>query len=118
VRGIKEVAMSDGSDGVLFAIRVEERPEACLVTLEGEMDAPNAAALEDELLRIEATGVSRIVLDLSSLELIVSTGLAVILRAHERAEDNGHAFGVRRPRGHVLRTFELSGLDQELDFVD
>jgi anti-sigma B factor antagonist len=73
--------------------------------------------LEDELVLLEAAGVSRVVLDLGSLEFIDSTGLAVIMRAHKRARDNGHLFDVSPPHNDVNRIFELSGLDRELDFV-
>ena len=109
--------MSDRSDRGLFTVR-SEGADACRVTVAGEMDASNAHALEGALLSIEAGGASRIVLDLGSLEFIDSTGLAVIVRAHERAEGDGHRLGVTRPQGVVARTFEVVGLDQELDFVE
>jgi anti-sigma B factor antagonist len=108
--------MSDRPEGLL-AIRTTAEGDSCLVSLEGEMDGSNARDLEDELVRLEATDVRRIVLDLGSLEFIDSTGLAVIMRAHKRASDNGHRFGVRRPQPDVSRLFELCGLDKELNFV-
>jgi anti-anti-sigma factor len=88
-----------------------------LVSLEGEMNGSNARELEAELIRLKALGISRIVLDLASLESIDSTGLAVIMRANKRARDGGHLLGVKRPQGRVRRLFELSGLDRELAFV-
>ena len=77
------------------------------MSLHGELDGENAKALEDEFIRIEATSVSRIVLDLSELEFIDSTGLAVILRADRRAKNDGHVLRVLRPNGQVGRIFEL-----------
>jgi anti-sigma B factor antagonist len=109
--------MSDRSDGVRFTLRLEENGEA-VVAVGGEMDAAHAHAVENELLRIETTGISRIVLDLSSLDFIESTGLAVIVRAHERAGANGLLLGVTRPQGLVMRVFEQTGLDRALDFVE
>jgi anti-anti-sigma factor len=85
----------------LLTIRAERRGDAQLVTLAGEMDGWNAGGLEHEFIRAEAAGASLFVLDLASLEFIDSTGLAVIYRAHRRAELDGHRFDVRRPRGHV-----------------
>jgi anti-sigma B factor antagonist len=110
--------MSDQADGVLFALRSEDGSEGCTVTVEGEMSASNAHALEAELLRIEARGVSRIVLDLSAVDFIDSTALAVIVRAHERAKRHGHLLRLKRPQSDVNRRFELTGLDKELDFVE
>jgi anti-sigma B factor antagonist len=104
-------------DRGLLTIRGESQ-DAYVVAIEGEMDGSNARDLELELIRIEATGVSRIVLDLSGLEFVESTGLAVIVRAHRRSKRNGHSLGFVRPQGHVSRTFEVTGLDKELSFVD
>jgi anti-sigma B factor antagonist len=99
----------------LLTIRSEQQ-DAHLVSLHGELDGANAKTLEDEFIRIEATSVSRIVLDLSELEFIDSTGLAVIVRADTRAKNDGHVLRLLRPQGQVGRAFEISGLDQLLAF--
>jgi anti-anti-sigma factor len=100
----------------LLTIRSESEA-AHLVTVSGEMDGSNARDLEDELIRLEEEGRSQIVLNLSGLELIDSTGLAVIVRAHRRLEKKGHSLIVLRPQGQqARRAFELSGLDQVLSF--
>ena len=99
----------------LLTIRSEQQ-DAHFVSLHGELDLANAKALEDELIRIEATGVSRIVLDLSELKFIDSTGLAVIVKAHRRAMNGDHVLRLLRPHGEVARAFEVSGLDQVLAF--
>jgi anti-anti-sigma factor len=99
----------------LLTIRSEPQ-NAHLVSLHGELDGATAKELEAEFIRIEATSVSRIVLDLSELEFIDSTGLAVILRADTRAKNDGHVLRVLRPDGKVGRVFELSGLDKLLAF--
>ena len=99
----------------LLTIRSEQQ-EAHFVSLHGELDLASAKALEDELIRIEATSVSRIVLDLGDLEFVDSTGLAVIVRADTRAKNDGHVLRLLRPQGRVGRIFERSGLDQMLAF--
>ncbi len=98
-------------------LKIRSEPQhAHFVSLEGELDLSNADALRAEFARIEATSVSRIVLDLSELEFIDSTGLAVILRAHERARNDGYVLRVLRPTGQVARVFELCGLDEVLAY--
>jgi anti-sigma B factor antagonist len=89
-----------------------------LVTATGELNGSNAHDLERKLIQLEADGRSVIVLDLRQLELIDSTGLAVILRAHRRMADNAHSLSIVRPQGQVGRAFELTGLDQVLAFAD
>jgi anti-sigma B factor antagonist len=100
----------------LLTIHSEPQDDARCVSLHGALDLANANALEDEFIRIETTSVSRIVLDLSELEFIDSTGLAVIMRAHARAQNDGHVLRVLRPNGQVGRVFELCGLDEVLAF--
>jgi anti-anti-sigma factor len=104
--------------GGSLTIRSERQADAQLIALDGEMDGSNARDLEEELIRIEATSASLIVLDLTSLEFIDSTGLAVIVRADRRAEHNEHSFEVKRPQGNVGRTFERWGLDKTLSLVN
>ena len=99
----------------LLTIRSEQQ-DAHFVSLHGELDGQNAKALEDELIRIEATSVSRIVLDLGDLEFVDSTGLAVIVRADTRAKNDGHVLRLLRPNGEVARVFELCDLHEVLAF--
>ena len=104
-------------DRVLLKIRSEpQNAHFVFLSLQGELDLSNADALEDEFIRLEATSVSRIVLDLRELEFIDSTGLAVIMRAHERGNRDGHILRVLRPNGQVGRVFDLCDLDQVLAF--
>jgi anti-sigma B factor antagonist len=102
----------------LLTIVSQEQAGTHCVRLEGEMDGSNARDLEDELIRIEGTGAARIVLDLTPLDFIDSTGLAVIMRAHWRAANNAHKLSLTRPQANIMRILELCGLDEELPFVD
>ena len=98
-------------------LTIQSEPQnAHLVSLHGELDGATAKELEAEFIRIEATSISRIVLDLRGLDFIDSTGLAVILRADTRAKHDGHVLRVLRPDGQVRRVFELSDLDALLTF--
>ena len=99
------------------SLTIRSEPEnAHLVSLHGELDGATAKELEAEFIRIEATSVSRIVLDLSELDFIDSTGLAMIVKADRRAKNDGHVFRLLRPQGQVGRAFAVSGLDQLLAF--
>jgi anti-anti-sigma factor len=59
----------------LLTIHSEPQDDARFVSLHGALDLANAKALQAEFIRIEATSVSRIVLDLSELDFIDSTEL-------------------------------------------
>src|SRR5690348_16947787 len=71
--------------------RVETRNEArgTVLTVMGELDLASAPALEDELEKAMNCGTECVVVDLRALEFIDSTGLSVLVRAHQRAEERG-----------------------------
>lgn len=91
-----------------------EGPQAVLV-LKGELDVSSSAALEDELQRVG--GASVVVLDLTQLEFIDSTGLGVLVKTHQRMRDEGDTLAVIEGEGQVKRLLELTGLDQQLTLI-
>jgi anti-anti-sigma factor len=66
----------------------------------------------------ESGSAGLLVLDLSELDFIDSTGLEVILRAARRAHDEGRRLIVQRPSGYVRRLLEMTAIDQSLDVVE
>jgi anti-sigma B factor antagonist len=100
----------------LLTIHSEPQDDARFVSLHGALDLANAKALEDEFICIEATSVSRIVLDLSELDFIDSTGLTMIVKADRRAKNDGHVLRLLRPSGQVGQALAVSGLDELLAF--
>jgi anti-sigma B factor antagonist len=100
----------------LLTIHSEPQDDARFVSLHGALDLANAKALEAEFIRIEATSVSRIVLDLSELDFIDSTGLTMIVKADRRAKNDGQVLRLLRPSGQVGQALAVSGLDELLAF--
>lgn len=103
----------------LLTVRVGKAESSCTVSLAGELDMASAAALSGELERVEAEGPARITIDLSRLEFIDSTGIAVLVAAHHRL--NGEAERLRLVRSGasaVQRVMEVTGLEEELPFVN
>lgn len=93
-------------------------PEAggSVLSLYGELDVASAPLLERRIKRLQWAGASAIVIDLSGLDFIDSTGLHVLIRAHARAEE-GRLTLLRGSR-NVHRVFELTGTDELLPFAD
>ena len=90
--------------------------ETHVVALLGELDIAGAPALEQELLRVEASDAAQIVLDLSSLEFIDSTGIRLVVMAADRLPD-GRLTLLRGPK-QVHRVFEITDLATRLPFAD
>ena len=64
-----------------FDLTIKEQGTTVLVTLHGELDISTAARLEEDLRRIEADGPALLVIDLSGLEFMDSTGLRLLIAA-------------------------------------
>ena len=86
-----------------------------LVKAEGELDAGTEDVLADELNRAVATDAKHILLDLSDVTFIDSTGLDLLVRTNRRV-----AAGRLRlvpVEGQVRRVLELTGVAGYLEFV-
>ena len=90
---------------------VEERGDAVVVKLAGELDLYNAHAVREELARQAAAKPERVVIDLSSVTFIDSTGLGVLIEARSRLE-NKDRFLLAAPGLETRRALEISGLDR------
>jgi anti-anti-sigma factor len=55
-----------------------------------------------------------VIVDLRGLTFIDSTGLGVLVRAHQLAKEHRRRFGLVRGNGQVNRLLSLTGLDTEL----
>jgi anti-sigma B factor antagonist len=75
----------DLPDGKEFGLRTARSSDAVWMALGGELDVYATPSLRAALRNVERTGPRLIVLDLRGLSFLDSSGLAVLLGAHERA---------------------------------
>ena len=101
----------------MLGVHTDEGPDAVRVSLEGELDLSNVLCVEEELLKVEKRKPA-LVLDLRRLRFIDSTGLRVIVSAHQRAMKQGRKLRIVQGGDAVKRLFRLSGLERRLDFVE
>jgi anti-sigma B factor antagonist len=105
--------VSSGSDlpaGEEFRISVRDDDGTATVTVEGEIDVATAPALRDELYRLIEQGANRIVVDLSGMDFIDSTGLGVFVGALKRAREGGGGIELRGLKPSARKVFEITGL--------
>jgi anti-anti-sigma factor len=100
-----------------LSIMSEREGDVHLIGLSGELDLATAKCVEEELRRVETTNASSIVLDLSDLKFMDSTGVQLVLLAHTRSADSHRLTLLRGPRA-VQRVFEISGVVEMLPFAD
>lgn len=99
-----------------FWVLSEHEGDGFILSIYGELDVASAPILEKQLKRLQWAGAAAIVVDLSGLDFIDSTGLHVLLLASRRAPD-GQLTLLRGSR-NVHRVFELTGTDDLLPFAD
>jgi anti-anti-sigma factor len=93
--------------------------DVAVVVLRGELDVAGAGLLEHELDRVLTDhGPSALVLDLSNLDFMDSTGLRLVVLADQRASEEGRAFAVVRGVEDVHRVFEITRMTDRLRFLD
>lgn len=93
-----------------FTVTEREIQPGCKdVQVEGELDLAVAEQL-DEILSKAAAEYSRVLVGLEACDFIDSSGIAVILRAHNRMEGEGNRLAVYAPTDQVLRVLKMTGL--------
>lgn len=103
-------------DGTL-TIRVRDDGSRCTVALVGELDLANTAALSAALEQAASEGDLLLTIDLSELEFIDSTGIALLVATHRRLEGSDRLTLVPSRKDAVRRVLALTGLDAELPFA-
>jgi anti-sigma B factor antagonist len=86
-----------------------------ILHLRGELDMANTHHLRCHICAVlHDRDPARLVLDLSELDFIDSSGLAVMLWAHFRLTGRGHLLCLAAPHAHVLRVLRVTGMHQRL----
>jgi anti-sigma B factor antagonist len=101
-----------------FQVSVSERDGVVSLSLAGELDLSTAGRLESELRRVEGGGPPVLIIDLTQLRFIDSTGLRLIIGADARAREAGRRVAIVPGPGSVHKVFELAMLEKRLDFIE
>jgi anti-sigma B factor antagonist len=79
------------------------------IQIEGELDLAVAGRL-DEVLAKAVEQCRQVLVGLERCAFIDSSGIAVILRAHNRMQEEGNRLVVYSPTDQVLRVLSMTGL--------
>ena len=102
----------------ILEVETDERDGLVHVSLRGELDLSTVGKVEDELQRWEGSDSGVVLLDLSKLTFLDSTGLRCVVRADERAREEGRRLVVVKGPEAVQRVFEITRLQERLELVD
>jgi anti-anti-sigma factor len=104
--------------GVQFSVEVRGSDRATVVAVRGELDIASSPELEDALARVSEWGTELVILDLRELDFMDSTGLQVLVKAHQRAKDGGPRFAAVKGGPQVQRLLSMTGMDERMMLVD
>jgi anti-sigma B factor antagonist len=97
-----------------LAVDITRMDATDLVTVSGELDMASALGLAGPLTDIAHDGDGSVVIDLSGLSFMDSTGMSVLLNARRRLTRQGRGMLVICPAGPVMRVFELTSMVETL----
>ena len=93
-----------------LTIEVHREGDEAVLTLTGELDPHTAPMLADEFDSLTGEGVRSVVLVLSGLGFIDSSGLRVVIAADRDLTELGGRLVLRSPSETVRRLLDITGL--------
>ena len=101
-----------------FDVTTEVGDGRATVSVSGEVDVYTAPQLRDRLYSVIADGARLVVLDVSAMTFIDSTGLGVIVGALKRLREADGDLTLRSPSRSTRKVLEITGLFRILNVED
>ncbi len=89
-----------------------------MIALSGELDLASSPALEDALERVFGSDPKLVVLDLRTLDFMDSTGLSIIVKAHQTADDHQLQLYLVNGPAQVQRLLSLTGVAERVSLIE
>lgn len=101
-----------------FNVETRKAGDVAHLVLTGELDLACVPLLEDELRAVEAESPAVVIIDLTDVQFMDSSGLRSLVMADERARVKERRLAIVPGPPMVKRVFEITKLDQRLDLVE
>ena len=101
-----------------FDLETETEGSSALITIRGDLDLQVVDQVTETLTRVESEEPELLVIDLSRLTFMDSTGMGAIAAAHVRALEAGRRFALVRPPAGVRQAFDRTRLDEVITIAD
>ena len=96
--------MDDLSLGML------ERDGFVVLAIQGDVDLASSPRLREQFIELVRGGHRNVVVDLTAVDFIDSTGLGILVGAFRRLRQQGGDMSVVCTRPRILQLFEITGL--------
>jgi anti-sigma B factor antagonist len=97
-------------DELSIDLKTEGGGETLILKLRGSLDLATAPTIRAALGEATEKGNQRLIVDLTQLEFLDSTGLGVLIGAHRRAAERGGSFRLIVKDGPISRLLNITGL--------
>jgi anti-sigma B factor antagonist len=94
-----------------LAVDTELKGETAVLHLRGEADLDSVPVLRDAMIGAVDQGAKNLVIDLSGLQFIDSTGLGTIVGGLRRVKERNGSFSIVATRNDFLKILKITGLD-------
>ena len=81
-----------------------------IITISGMMDTINAKQAEDEILSLDLGNIKGMILELSGLSYISSSGIRVFIRVHQHLKKSGLPFGLCSLQPFIYNLLDIADL--------
>jgi anti-sigma B factor antagonist len=97
-------------DELNIDLKTEEGGDTLVFKLRGSLDLATAPTVRAALSEATEKGSHNLIVDLTQLEFLDSTGLGVLIGAHRRAAEHGGSFRLIVNNGPISRLLNITGL--------
>ncbi|MBP2473194.1 anti-sigma B factor antagonist [Crossiella equi] len=104
----------EGDPEDLIGLEVRTDNQTAVIAVTGEVDMYTAPLLEDCLRDSTTADTRRLVVDLSRVDFLDSSGLALLVQVHQQTKDQERELRVVCVEGIVKRAITSTGLDSTL----
>jgi anti-sigma B factor antagonist len=88
------------------------------LTVAGELDIATVPLLKQEAYALLARAARDLLIDLSRVTFIDSSGLSLFIALNDRARGEGWTLSLTRPPDIAFAVFAVTGADRNLPFID
>lgn len=97
-------------DELTIEMKTENHGEALIYRLRGSLDVATSPSVRAALVEAASNGSNKIVVDLTKVEFLDSTGLGALIGAHRRALEQGGSVSLVTSEGPISRLLNITGL--------
>lgn len=97
-----------------FELVVTVLDEEAVVSVIGELDFHTAPRLREEIIKLLNQGILRLIVDLSQMEFVDSSGLGVLVAGLKRMRERDGSLTLRSPSANTAQVLAVSGLNKLL----